>query len=1282
MKNVTIVLVCLLFGLLCRISGYAQFVPLSGQKYYLIQSASGLALGERTSDARAALYEPLTNASDQQFEFIESHVAGQYFIKSKNNASYLYVFDSWKMGFKSDTLTNSDSFRFTVSMGGGDTIYLQSVIKTATQYISTDAITVGSGVFPDKTLTARAVWKILTPDKVSFVTKLKLSEAQKIEIEKGYKSFPLSITGTNVSKTAVLTASTGFSVSPNQISAESFSAGTAIQVTVDAPSAEIGTEGQLFISFATATDTLAFDTIALKSVSPYKRYLLVQNTSGFSVGITTGDPTIPRLSVKNIYDPYQLFFLRPVNSTVDDSTYYLVRDADYGYFNKTTSNSWDTNVGALEQGTWKIVKEANGFYSLKNLSNNKYCATDGTTIGSRLYADKAFADNPKADWILEEPNYLPVENQIYYLVQKASGLPLGERATDSRALLLEANIYDKAEQLTVVKSPVEGQYFVKNTLTGYLYFFDSWKMGFKADTGTTANDFRFEFTPTLDGYLTIHAVSKAADEIVGSDAQTAGSGVYPNKKGANDRYLWRFLKAEEVGFEKSIAVSSDSLGILKGDTVTITINVKNIAGDISIEAESGFSLSDTTFTPSLQPFELKVAATGEPGTTGTINISGEGFSKTVILSIISTTGKIKVGYFTFDKNSVADATKHMDASAAQPNADPVYNMLNADQKLEVTLNLLSDITATATADLSVYDVVVIQESFDSKAGMLTPAGALGLSKINKPVLYNKNYAFAKGRAITTGSGAGSELTGCYSIHVDATRQSHDLFKGFTFKGDSVDIFKSGATDLGAAGTKALNYAKGVVLTAENTMLALPNQIKSGETAVISFNDLPSGSSIDSEVLAARMITFGMNYGAICKENGTNLTDEGLTLWRNAVYLLAGLDVPAQLVEAPAKLRLKHSYTFEDGTAKDVIGGADGTLVGGTIANGAYTAAANGEYINLPAEKIAINTYSAITLELFISTDIKNNDGNRMISFFGNTTGTYGTDYLFISHKSRAAISCKNTATPWSAENGFSGELLDNADSSKHHLVSILTNDTIKLFVDGVFAGSSALSADNKIANLGNSFAYLCKSGYPGDKTWLGSIHEYNIYSGILSAEEIKTHSTAFRGKSTNANLASLSLDKGTLSPAFSADVTTYTINMPTGTTSATITAKTADAMATVSGTGEVTFTATGKTADIVVTAEDGTSKTYNITITVGVSAGEFNMAQIRLYPNPVINSLTVEGVAEGASLKIFNQAGQQLVIQTANGGSQHINLEGFQKGIYLLWIESNGKTTNTMFIKK
>ena len=82
-------------------------------------------------------------------------------------------------------------------------------------------------------------------------------------------------------------------------------------------------------------------------------------------------------------------------------------------------------------------------------------------------------------------------------------------------------------------------------------------------------------------------------------------------------------------------------------------------------------------------------------------------------------------------------------------------------------------------------------------------------------------------------------------------------------------------------------------------------------------------------------------------------------------------------------------------------------------------------------------------------------------------------------------------------------------------------------------------------------------------------------------------------------LKSLTASAGTLSPRFQPDITSYTLTLPSGTSSAKLTAAAMDAQAAVKGTG--TFE-TGKTASVKVTARDGSTRTYTVTVTGGTPA--------------------------------------------------------------------------------
>lgn len=94
-------------------------------------------------------------------------------------------------------------------------------------------------------------------------------------------------------------------------------------------------------------------------------------------------------------------------------------------------------------------------------------------------------------------------------------------------------------------------------------------------------------------------------------------------------------------------------------------------------------------------------------------------------------------------------------------------------------------------------------------------------------------------------------------------------------------------------------------------------------------------------------------------------------------------------------------------------------------------------------------------------------------------------------------------------------------------------------------------------------------------------------------------------KSDNADLASLSISNGTLTPQFAADVTEYSVALEKDVTSLQIEATAADEKANVSGTGEVKLAPGVNTLTIVVTAEDGTQKQYVIKANVDESPDVF-----------------------------------------------------------------------------
>ena len=85
-------------------------------------------------------------------------------------------------------------------------------------------------------------------------------------------------------------------------------------------------------------------------------------------------------------------------------------------------------------------------------------------------------------------------------------------------------------------------------------------------------------------------------------------------------------------------------------------------------------------------------------------------------------------------------------------------------------------------------------------------------------------------------------------------------------------------------------------------------------------------------------------------------------------------------------------------------------------------------------------------------------------------------------------------------------------------------------------------------------------------------------------------------KSSNNFLSSLTTDTGTLSPKFSKNTTSYSIEVGKDVEKVNVTAKAEDSKASVSITGNTSLKPGNNTCKIVVTAENGNTKTYTLTI--------------------------------------------------------------------------------------
>ncbi|GHU93576.1 hypothetical protein FACS1894156_0590 [Bacteroidia bacterium] len=156
---------------------------------------------------------------------------------------------------------------------------------------------------------------------------------------------------------------------------------------------------------------------------------------------------------------------------------------------------------------------------------------------------------------------------------------------------------------------------------------------------------------------------------------------------------------------------------------------------------------------------------------------------------------------------------------------------------------------------------------------------------------------------------------------------------------------------------------------------------------------------------------------------------------------------------------------------------------------------------------------------------------------------------------------------------------------------------------------------------------------------------------VVTAEDgvtTQTYTVNIYRKSNDATLQNLTVSLGALSPAFSSGVTDYTVNVNNNITTIGITGTANHSKASVAGNTTQRPLSVGNNAiALTVTAEDGTQKTYTITVirAIATAVETSNAEPLQVYPNPVTNGeLRVENgeLNAGDKIEIYNVNGTKV----------------------------------------
>ncbi|MFT3751752.1 MAG: cadherin-like beta sandwich domain-containing protein [Paludibacter sp.] len=434
------------------------------------------------------------------------------------------------------------------------------------------------------------------------------------------------------------------------------------------------------------------------------------------------------------------------------------------------------------------------------------------------------------------------------------------------------------------------------------------------------------------------------------------------------------------------------------------------------------------------------------------------------------------------------------------------------------------------------------------------------------------------------------------------------------------------------------YNYGIVIPAGTTSLTI------GATAAST--NYPS-------IMGAGVYDVAGDYGTITLKTSATSTPYSI-YWRKAISTAV----------------LAHSYPFTDGTAKDIVGTDNGVMSGsGTMAGGLFTTTSgnsfysgNSQHISLPASSLNFQNYPSASFEVVGKTATSAANfwcffGNQTIGGNNSATGGVGTDYAFL-HTKDMNISCNINHQPWNLNSTYPGTALN--DNKVHHVVGIITMDSLILYQDGVLKGKAPLSNVNRLFNISSKVAYIGRSGYPGDANFIGSIGEFNIWKGQLANATVASRATLYL---KDATLSGITVSAGTL--AFDPATTTYNVTIPSGITTVIVEAIATKDFATVTGTGTVTIDGSGNgIANLLVTSADGTTiKTYTVNFGLqSVTAVDPKQPEMKNFAalNSARGKLMIQS---DTAVTVYNSQGMKIAERAASKSAFEIALT---PGVYVV----------------
>ena len=696
--------------------------------------------------------------------------------------------------------------------------------------------------------------------------------------------------------------------------------------------------------------------------------------------------------------------------------------------------------------------------------------------------------------------------------------------------------------------------------------------GLTISSGTLSPQFSssdITYTASVDNSVTQVTVTPTASD------SSATITVNDNTVTSGNGYIVIGLIAGEPNTVTVIVTAQDST--TKTYTITLT-RAASLSGNAdlgSLTISSGtlspqFSSSDITYTASVDNSVTQVTVTPTASdSSATITVNDN--------TVTSGNGYIVIGLIAGEPNTVTVIV------TAQDSTTKTYTITltraaslsdNADLgSLTISSGTLSpqfsssDITYTASVDNSVTQVTVTPTASDSSA----------------TITVNDNTVTSGNGYIVIGLIAGEPNT--VTVIVTAQDSTTKTYTITLTRAASL----SGNADLGG-----LTISSGTL------------------SPQFSSSDITYTASVDNSVTQVTVTPTASDSSATITVNDNTVTSGNGYI---VIGLIAG-EPNTVTVIVTAQDSTTKTYTITLTRAASLSGNAD--LGGLTISSGTlspqfsssditYTASVDNSVTQVTVTPTASDSSAAITVN-----DNTVTSGNGYI-VIGLIAGEPNTVTVIVTAQDSTTKTYTITLTRAASLSGnadlggltiSSGTLSPQFSSSDITYTASVDNSVTQVTVTPTASDSSAtITVNDNTVTSGNGYIVIgLIAGEP------------NTVTVIVTAQDSTTKTytitlTRAASLSDNADLGSLTISSGTLSPQFSSSDITYTASVDNSVTQVTVTPTASDSSATItvndntvtSGNGYIVIgliAGEPNTVTVIVTAQDSTTKTYIITVTV------------------------------------------------------------------------------------